>query len=142
MQCPRDGDTLRSEPALDGLTIDACPSCRGIWLDPGELEAIARAYAAHLSRIPEGPDAMTAALAMAKEAGTPLTRCPRCGEDNVRQEWGMASQVLLDHCPHGHGIWLDKGELEAIEAFYARERADARGSVLVEFLNSIGVVWD
>lgn len=37
--CPRDGDTL-TERSERGVTIDICPSCKGIWLDSGELEAI------------------------------------------------------------------------------------------------------
>lgn len=37
--CPKDGTTLvpRDE---HGVTVDACPTCRGVWLDSGELEAI------------------------------------------------------------------------------------------------------
>jgi Zn-finger nucleic acid-binding protein len=37
--CPRDGAQL-VEVERDGVTIDACPKCRGIWLDRGELEQL------------------------------------------------------------------------------------------------------
>lgn len=37
--CPRDGDKLEARTEHD-VTIDICPTCRGIWLDEGELEAI------------------------------------------------------------------------------------------------------
>ena len=39
MECPRDGAEL---VAVDkgGVEIDYCPSCRGVWLDRGELDKI------------------------------------------------------------------------------------------------------
>ena len=37
--CPRDGAQL-VEVERDGVMIDACPACRGIWLDRGELEKL------------------------------------------------------------------------------------------------------
>lgn len=39
--CPRDGAPLRHE-VKDGVEIDACPQCRGVWLDRGELERLTR----------------------------------------------------------------------------------------------------
>jgi Zn-finger nucleic acid-binding protein len=40
--CPRDGgELLRAYSAVDrGVIIDACPECRGIWLDGGEFEKL------------------------------------------------------------------------------------------------------
>ena len=44
MTCPRCERTTLEELDRDGLTIDRCPQCRGVWLDRGELEKlIARA---------------------------------------------------------------------------------------------------
>lgn len=44
MNCPRCLNPTLVERERDGVTIDTCPSCRGIWLDRGELERlIARA---------------------------------------------------------------------------------------------------
>jgi Zn-finger nucleic acid-binding protein len=39
MQCPNDGAVLvMSERS--GIEIDYCPTCRGVWLDRGELDKI------------------------------------------------------------------------------------------------------
>ncbi|RYG30877.1 MAG: hypothetical protein EON93_13975 [Burkholderiales bacterium] len=39
MPCPVDGTTLvMSERS--GIEIDYCPTCRGVWLDRGELDKI------------------------------------------------------------------------------------------------------
>jgi Zn-finger nucleic acid-binding protein len=39
MKCPRDGTTLVMKDR-QGVEIDYCPNCRGIWLDRGELEKL------------------------------------------------------------------------------------------------------
>lgn len=39
MKCPNDNETLvMSERS--GIEIDYCPTCRGIWLDRGELDKL------------------------------------------------------------------------------------------------------
>jgi len=141
MQCPRDGVTL-DHATKQGVEIDICPACGGLWCDPGEIEAAEKVYAEVTRRVPAAPDEMTAGLRMAAEKQSPPTHCPVCEAENVREEYGLASQVLVDRCPDGHGVWLDRGELEAIEHFYARERAESTGSVLVEFLQMLGLSWD
>ena len=48
MQCPIDGTPLVITDR-SGVEIDYCPTCRGVWLDRGELDKIidrASAYAA------------------------------------------------------------------------------------------------
>lgn len=39
--CPDDGTHLRAVDA-DGIELDLCPHCRGLWLDLGELEDVLR----------------------------------------------------------------------------------------------------
>ncbi|MDF1605395.1 zf-TFIIB domain-containing protein [Nocardioides sp. YIM 152315] len=39
MQCPTDGTTLVMSDR-SGIEIDYCPTCRGVWLDRGELDKI------------------------------------------------------------------------------------------------------
>lgn len=39
MQCPVDGETLVMADR-NGVEIDYCPKCRGVWLDRGELDKI------------------------------------------------------------------------------------------------------
>ena len=39
MQCPVDGATLTMSER-SGIEIDYCPTCRGVWLDRGELDKI------------------------------------------------------------------------------------------------------
>jgi len=39
MKCPVDGETLVMAER-NGVEIDYCPACRGVWLDRGELDKI------------------------------------------------------------------------------------------------------
>jgi len=40
MKCPRCETTVLDERTRDGVVVDACRECRGIWLDRGELEKL------------------------------------------------------------------------------------------------------
>ncbi|MEI9850907.1 MAG: zf-TFIIB domain-containing protein [Sphingomonas sp.] len=44
--CPVDGATL-VPMERQGIEIDHCPSCRGVWLDRGELDKIVERSASH-----------------------------------------------------------------------------------------------
>lgn len=39
MKCPKCGHDLAAM-SYEGITIDRCTNCAGIWLDPGELEQL------------------------------------------------------------------------------------------------------
>jgi uncharacterized protein len=39
--CPRGDATKLVEETFQHIKIDRCPTCGGVWLDPGELEEIA-----------------------------------------------------------------------------------------------------
>ncbi len=54
MKCPVD-DTVLQMTHRDGVEIDYCPTCRGVWLDRGELDKIverASGYASPASSAP------------------------------------------------------------------------------------------
>lgn len=55
MACPIDGTTLVMSER-QGIEIDYCPSCRGVWLDRGELDKIIeRSSAAEQAAPPSRP---------------------------------------------------------------------------------------
>ena len=92
------------------VEIDCCSVCGGVWLDGGELEALVGKAVPPKAR----PDA---------DLGPPELDCPICVGKLVRDRYGR-TQVVVDKCPHGDGIWLDEGELEQILGAYAGEPAD------------------
>lgn len=52
MQCPIDQETLMLSER-QGIEIDYCPRCRGVWLDRGELDKL---IAGEADRYELGPD--------------------------------------------------------------------------------------
>jgi Zn-finger nucleic acid-binding protein len=40
MRCPVCEDSKMREVDRDGILIDICPSCKGVWLDRGELDKL------------------------------------------------------------------------------------------------------
>ena len=55
MKCPNDNETLVLSERSN-IEIDYCPTCRGVWLDRGELDKIIeRASDAHGASAPARP---------------------------------------------------------------------------------------
>ena len=46
MKCPHCSDTLLVMTERQGIEIDYCPQCRGVWLDRGELDKLIERSAA------------------------------------------------------------------------------------------------
>ena len=79
MQCPVDNATLvMSERS--GIEIDYCPTCRGVWLDRGELDKIIERSAAAPAATPAAPPVAPGAYPAAyPPAGYPVNRPNRGG---------------------------------------------------------------
>ena len=56
MKCPNCPDSKLTLAERQGIEIDYCPDCRGVWLDRGELDKIIERSAAH-SAPPAAPPA-------------------------------------------------------------------------------------
>ncbi len=108
---------------LEGVEIDRCVSCKGTWLDAGELEEISL-------RAGADPAELHRALDEAGKGAPSTRRCPRCGRKLREFPLRSASgdQVLLDKCPKGHGLWFDQGEIYRSVSLFAGEGGH-RGSV-------------
>ena len=50
MRCPIDSDIDLVMTDRHGIEIDYCPTCRGVWLDRGELDKLIERGAAALPR--------------------------------------------------------------------------------------------
>lgn len=72
MKCPIDDSPL-SVSSREGVEIDFCPQCRGVWLDRGELDKIIDRVATSLS-----------SSAAAPAAGFPAPQAPGRRDDRDR----------------------------------------------------------
>ena len=98
---------------LEGVEIDHCLTCRGTWLDHGELERIAGGASAGEAR-PASELARKIREARAgKRSGR---RCPRCRRRLRPILLGAPAPIEVDRCSRCLGLWLDRGEVEAVVA--------------------------
>ena len=88
---------------LDGVEIDNCFNCHGIWLDSGELE--------QLIRDSKEKDTVSEQLSRVVKSSEKKIKCPIC---NKKMNKAMIFDVIVDVCKNGHGVWFDGGELEKI----------------------------
>ncbi|MBI5241098.1 MAG: zf-TFIIB domain-containing protein [Elusimicrobia bacterium] len=113
MQCPRCGKEL-AQQRYESATVDVCRAC-GVWLDAGELERIIQTHekAFTTSQIEETLKANAAGLPPGEKTGR--AACPKCGACMDTFNYNYSTGIILDSCPYGHGVWLDKGELERVQ---------------------------
>jgi Zn-finger nucleic acid-binding protein len=43
------------------------------------------------------------------------------------KEYAYCSQIIIDVCPEGCGVWLDEGEIQELEKFFERTRKSVAG---------------
>ena len=103
MKCPncKENDLV---PVMtkNGVLIDFCPQCEGIWLDKGEIFYFTKAPRYLDWKIKE-------ALKNSKPSSrvNPHTQAPLV-------ELSLSGDLIIDYCPETGGIWLDKGELQRL----------------------------
>ncbi len=111
MYCPRCQQTLATKTINDyksPIELDCCPDCGGLWFDKDELaqiDAIIKPRLFEIRHIPQKTEQLKS------------LHCPSCN-NSPRLEKGIHPRdrkVIFDYCPYCKGIWLDKGELEAIQ---------------------------
>ena len=104
--CPKCNDVL-TRFNIDHVEVDKCPSCDGVWLDAGELVKL------KLSPNPQGMedlDRKDGARKAPPSAAHLQLGCPAC--DGKMTPLEIQPNVLLDHCTHCGGLWLDHKELQ------------------------------
>ena len=86
-----------AEVEHEGVKVDVCPGCRGLWLDKGELAELRGA----MEDLPAAPDSMGAGDHYL-EATTYI--CPRCSGSFDTFEFSEATGLYIDRCQDCQGI--------------------------------------
>ncbi len=89
-----------------GIIIDWCELCDGIWLDAGEL--------AHLTETPGDLSAQSPERQITKTRRSAHPFCPHCRLLMEEFPYTDGENIFLDRCPKCLGIWLERGELQAV----------------------------
>lgn len=130
MDCPGCGEEMEVESHPD-VEFERCPGCGGVYLDPGELNALATGLAGDVEYwsvdAEDHPDVH----------GTRV--CGRCGTPMKKVNLLTLSDLILDRCPECGGFYLDRGEVgtmneqlrELAETPFDRELRERRDGHLV-----------
>lgn len=102
---------------LQDVEVDHCLACGGVWLDAGEIELLTDG----------GPDAgrLLAQLGEGQNLLTGKRKCPICLKKMKTITFGPKGKVQLDHCRKNHGLWFDRGELEAVLTIFDNDEHSA-----------------
>jgi len=106
IKCPQCPEAKLLTRDFQDTPVDVCENCGGLWLDKGELNKIAHPIQGDLEF-----------CSHEHFDGKNLTEllCPNCnGEKLLKVKFIEFTDITLDHCPKCDGIWLGKGELDAI----------------------------
>ncbi len=112
--------------AYEGVTIDSCNSCLGIWLDYSELTHIVKTKEQSWSN--EYIESITNEIDKPGIHNSENDRnlsCPKCNEVMPPVNYQYSSGIIINTCPSNHGVWLDSGELDKIQIFMEKWRETA-----------------
>jgi heat shock protein HtpX len=111
MKCPTGKDeTMIPVLTEQGLEVDYCPECKGIWLDAGEIFYFTKK-----------PRQIQRELDEAIKLGTTSDKiCPRTGE-NMKEIKLLNGRLTLDYSPASGGLWFDGAELEKLITHFRDE---------------------
>src|SRR5262249_49940856 len=106
MNCPHcQRPSLVETMTKAGVLVDVCNSCKGVWLDRGEVF--------FFSNKPKELERMLESQAAVPELSS--RNCPRCCL-SLEEVPFLHSNLMVDRCPDCEGYWFDAGELnKAIE---------------------------
>ena len=121
MKCPHCDGQLKEE-TFDGMLINRCDKCGGIWLEYPELEQIE-------DKVWKDED-LKGTLEFNPVNST--LHCPECGALMVKFNYRY-SDLVIDTCPKMHGFWLaNQQEEEQIKEIMKEDMADYKRKIRAE----------
>ena len=114
--CPRCLETLVIARG-PGVELDVCRACGGVLFDHGELAKLTIKLEDQLDEVERLVEPEEPSLAGTDSRGL---QCPSCPSMMEIYEYSFCSGITLDRCPECFAIWVDDGELQAIQDHRAK----------------------
>lgn len=111
---------------FQGVMIDSCPKCAGIFFDSGEVLELKRKG---VEAMRELEDEIVPTVTVEPSAEK-LRQCPSCAVSMEKFRYLYHSNIVLDECDKCGGIWVQDGELGNMSDFLAHQ-ATGHGVVTV-----------
>ncbi len=124
MDCPKCSGAALSAKIYEGIEIDVCAKCHGVWLDEDELIQIVRHEEESFSDELVHSTISDAFNGVPKKELEEDVHCPKCSKAMRPVNYDYRSGIVIDRCAE-HGIWLDGKELDKVQAHAEHWRAQA-----------------
>ncbi|MGE5175800.1 MAG: zf-TFIIB domain-containing protein [Hyphomicrobiales bacterium] len=115
LECPVCPGVRLGARNLGGIWVDECPMCLGLWAPGDVLDRLVERVLERRRKEAPAAGAHHERRAAWQETIT-YRKCPGCGAQMQRKNFGRRSGVIVDWCG-SHGTWLDAHEMEDIAAF-------------------------
>jgi Zn-finger nucleic acid-binding protein len=115
----------------DGIDMESCPSCKGMWLSRQELEEL-EDEVFDLGDDEKGTLIFSATVTSRK--------CPQCSKPMKGFKYRLYD-LEMDFCEDGHGFWLDADEDKRILELMKEEEADLERKVFAEDRWAVGLQY-
>lgn len=112
-QCPVCPSAMNSFDH-EGVTLDLCSGCKGLWFDPGELRRV----------VGDLFELMAPGAVLGE--GASRGSCPACSAALSERALKGGGSLRIDACQRCEGVFLDAGELQAMRQLASRQRRAAR----------------
>lgn len=121
MKCPNCDAQLVST-RRDGVAMEMCPACKGMWLTPQELTQLED------EKFDFGDDEKGSLMFESSEDNR---KCPECGKPMKSFQYRLYD-LQMDFCGEGHGYWLEADEDKRVLELMKKEEHDLGRKVLAE----------
>ena len=121
MKCPNDHTDLK-QTKRDGVQMDICPNCKGMWLTRHELAELE-------DKVFNFGDDEKGSL-MLGSSSTNLS-CPECAKPMKSFQYRLYD-LEMDFCEDGHGYWLTANEDKRVLELMNTEEKNLGRTVLAE----------
>jgi Zn-finger nucleic acid-binding protein len=117
MQCAK-CKTEMTAIDIDGIEVDRCDGCGGMWFDLGEKEALKASTHKDAERIDIGDPSRGERQNEIRDID-----CPRCNTGMVKLSHHEQRHIEYERCATCGGVYLDAGEFDDLRDLTPGERA-------------------
>jgi Zn-finger nucleic acid-binding protein len=127
MKCPACKKNNVIVIEFEGVEVDQCVDCGGVWFDRDELDML-------LAKQGLSPEALRASVMDAAGGREKGRRCPVCGRRMEKVFMGKKDVITVDQCGSDGGYWFDADELRRL---IQQEPPGGGTDGMVSYLNSV-----
>lgn len=114
MKCPNCKDKdLAPVMTQQGVEVDFCPQCEGIWSDKNEIYLFTRVPTYLKAKIEEAIQSKKDSARLSPVISRPMVELPILG-----------GEIIIDYCLESEGFWLDKDEINKLPAIKTKIQID------------------